>query len=193
MMTLGEKLRRRRKRLKKSAKELADYLDVNVSTYYKYEGGQILITEDKLMKLAEIFGVTMDFFTDVADDDDLAMVTVDIIRISDGEKVGNLGIPYNWTSHSRRYAAFKVDDDRLEPYCPENGTAIVRLAVSDEDFEDGDYVAIRIKGRTEIGRGYHMGEMTAVSPLNDKAPLVWGSGDDVYFIGFLVETRRPWA
>ena len=57
-MALKDEIRRNRKRLKLTLSELACLLGIGIATLARWESGQFKPNVDKLMKLAEIFGVT---------------------------------------------------------------------------------------------------------------------------------------
>ena len=42
-------------------REVAEYLNVSQNTYSQYENGVISLTADTLVKLAEFYGVTVDY------------------------------------------------------------------------------------------------------------------------------------
>ena len=60
MEGLGEKLKSLRKANKETQQEIADLLGVIRQTYSEYERGNILPPPDKLIKIAQHFGVTTD-------------------------------------------------------------------------------------------------------------------------------------
>ena len=45
-------------------KEIAQYLNVSQNTYSQYETGVIALTADVLIKLAEYYGVSIDYLLD---------------------------------------------------------------------------------------------------------------------------------
>ena len=57
-MALKDEIRRNRKRLKLTLSDLACLLEIGIATLARWETGQFKPNVDKLMKLAEIFGVT---------------------------------------------------------------------------------------------------------------------------------------
>ena len=60
MNKFAENLRKLREARRIYQRELADYLDVSVSTYQNYEKGIHEPNIDKLIALADCFGVTLD-------------------------------------------------------------------------------------------------------------------------------------
>lgn len=49
-------------------KDIANYLSVSQNTYSQYETGVISLTADVLVKLADYYGVSVDFLLDRTDD-----------------------------------------------------------------------------------------------------------------------------
>ena len=62
-MTLGEKITLLRKKMNLSQVELAEKVGVSRDTIGKYERGDITPTVDKAKRIADTFGVSMDFLT----------------------------------------------------------------------------------------------------------------------------------
>ena len=56
-----ENIRNLREDSDKTQKELADYLNVNQTTYSKYELGKINIPVEVFIKLADYYGVSVDY------------------------------------------------------------------------------------------------------------------------------------
>ena len=56
-----ENIRNLREDSDKTQKELADYLNVKQTTYSKYELGKINIPVDVFIKLADYYGVSVDY------------------------------------------------------------------------------------------------------------------------------------
>ena len=61
MNTIGERIKDLRESKGLSAKELAEILDINQSTYSKLENDKKSIAVSELKKLTEFFGVTADY------------------------------------------------------------------------------------------------------------------------------------
>ena len=60
-----ERLRALRKKHNWKQKEVADMLGIHVTTYTKYETGKSSPNRDMLIKLAEVFGVSIDYLLEV--------------------------------------------------------------------------------------------------------------------------------
>lgn len=61
MVMFGERLRLLREERKMGQKEIADLLDVSVSSVGKYENGDRTLSPDAIIKLADFFDVSSDF------------------------------------------------------------------------------------------------------------------------------------
>lgn len=71
---LGEKLKKLREEKEKSQKDLGDYLGISASAYGFYEQGQREPDIEKLTKLADYFGVSVDFLTGRTDNEQLTII-----------------------------------------------------------------------------------------------------------------------
>lgn len=60
-MNLGDQLRQLRNIKKVNQSEVAEFLNIDRSTYGKYETGDSSPDYDKLIKLADYFGVSIDY------------------------------------------------------------------------------------------------------------------------------------
>lgn len=189
-MILGDKLRERRKYMKIAAEELAEQIGVSRSTYYKYEKGVLAPSKERIETLADALRVPADYLTEETKEDDNVMVAFHVIGFPSGEEAGFIGLPSTWTTNSRDYMGFRLEDDRLSPYCPKHGVVVVRYVREGEQAENGDFVAARIEGRLEIGRWWSVGGNVCISPVNLDYPLVWDTADRVDTIGFVIEMRR---
>lgn len=193
-MTLGDKIKERRKYLHLKVADLAELIGVSPSGYYKYETGQVKLTDpDKIKKLADALGVTEDYLREETGEDDSVFLTVKVRRSGKGDEVGYIAVPSSWTTQNRHYVAIRLDDDRMAPDCPKGGTVLVKLQDS-LGFEDGQLIAVTAKcsGKIDIGRGFWINDIIAVAPLNSKWPLEWHRKSEVESVGLVVETRRYW-
>lgn len=83
---LGERLKTLRKIKKYSQQEVADYLKVIRQTYSHYETGRIIPTYKNFMKLAELYGISVNSLielTDMGENEDVART--DFSKLSDEE------------------------------------------------------------------------------------------------------------
>lgn len=192
-MTLGEKIRNRRKYLRLSGKEVAEAAKIGRSTYYTYEGGGVIdIPVETLKRLAEVLEVDMDFFkeTDAPRD---SFTPIEVSSVKDKRK-RTIMIPSQWVADGKSYVGVIVDDDSFAPYIL-RGTVLVIRPV--EDFVPGRVVVVGTgegeRRRLHIGRGFPAeGGDIRLIPLNvDGLPYVIESGK-IEFTGLLIETRRLW-
>ena len=69
VMLFGQRLRDLRRRCKMTQQSVADRLQIHRSTYTKYEIGGVTPDQQGLLKLAEIFGVTVDYLLGRSDEE----------------------------------------------------------------------------------------------------------------------------
>lgn len=191
-MTLGDRIKERRKYMRITAKEMASLLGISPSTYYKYENDTVTVPADRLDRIAETLNVSVEYLKEETKRDDTAMIPIPVVRVSDGETTGYVGIPSSWTSNDRRYMAVAVEDDSLYPICAKGGVVILRLIREGEEIKPRDFVAARIGGKLRIGRYSPVGGMFCLYPANTEYDVSWDEEDKVDPVGFVIETRSYW-
>jgi len=69
-------LKRIRKNRILNQKDLANYLGVSITTYSRYERGEIRLTDDILIKLVHFYAISADFLLGITD-----IATVPVTRL----------------------------------------------------------------------------------------------------------------
>lgn len=186
----ADKIRRRRRELGLSAKQLADEIGVKESTVYQWESGRNNPKRRSLESLASVLGVTVEWL------------------LMDEQKVGigfrRVGVYQDWphlysapsaiisvdealVPYSSRMIALEMQDDCLEPYCPAGGIVVVELT---DEFNNGDWiVAVDSEFFTILGQGYKMGRQIVVrSPNMRYSPAMLERGE--WVIGGVIREMR---
>lgn len=67
---IGEKIKELREKNNKTQLDIAKYLDVTYQTVYKYEKGIAIPPADALVKIADYFGVSLDYLLGRTEEND---------------------------------------------------------------------------------------------------------------------------
>lgn len=192
-MTLGEKIRTRRKSIRMKAEDLAGALGIKKGTLYKYESGDITrIPQARLRAMAEILDVPYEYLAE-ADRDGDSFAPVRVSRM-DGTPYATVGIPRGWTDDGREYRGIYIDESHFGPYVPVGTIVIIRTVSS---FQTGQTVVIGVsvgnRKTVHIGKAVRNSDgRVLVFPINPTQPVSVVEPESIGFIGVLVETRRSW-
>lgn len=210
-MTIGERIRQRRKELKLTADELAERLHKNRATIYRYENSEIeRLPAEVLKPLSEILQVSPEYLMGWSTDDEnkgLDRLVRDIeqdnnIKIEDvlaSEKsipvltgVQNGNIQFEdclRLSDLKGDLCWRADDDSMKQSGISAGTII--FADKTKDIQNGDIVIAYIDRKIILRKYYYYPESVklVLSPDNtDSEPMLFIGNEinDIIIIGKVI-------
>lgn len=206
-MSVGERIKARRKELNMSAEQLADLIGVSPATIYRYENGGIRhMGTDKLAIIAEALSVEpkrLMGWKDVSEllpanlvkASDLPMRRVPILGpVAAGQPIPALreyddyiDIP---DTGGRYDAALRVQGDSMTPHYRPNDLVFVRYC---DDVLDGQVAAVAIDDDVVLKKVYHVsGGVTLISENPAYHPMVYSADDvsNIHIVGLAVGFLR---
>ena len=186
-------------------KDLAKFLHVSVPAINYYENEKRTIDTKTASKLADFFGVSIDYLlgkTNIRNVEStknfefkipvLGVVKAGYDYLADENIIGYVSVNDNKLK-SEDFFALQVKGNSMIPDLYENDIAIIK---KQNDFENGDYVVALINGdEATIKKGYKTDTGLLLQPVNSAfAPLIFEKKDietlPVKIIGVLYNITR---
>jgi len=191
---IGKNIKRLRKIRGYSQEQLARKLNVTQGAVSHWENGNTLPEAGQLLSLAEIFGVSLDEFTDDSPQRDLDGVVA--MRKMIVPIVGEIacGTPILASENVEGYAdlpdgihadfALRCKGDSMSPLFEDGDLVLIR---QQPDVEDGQIAAIGINGEATLKHVYKNGNGVLLCANNPKyAPITANPEEDVKVYGLAV-------
>lgn len=177
-MTKNLLLKKLRKSLGLTQKELADELEIPAKSYQRYENGGSPISSRIAIKLSEISGLSTDYILGVTSTPNVTPAEADFVQIPlYGDVSAGLGSyasgdpPTDWQNVEKSmisgyhdYLCLKVDGDSMEPLLLDGDIILVRCQ---SVVDDGDIGVALVDGDRGLVKKIYMehGKITLI-PLN---------------------------
>ncbi len=170
-MTIGQRIKERRKQAGLSVDELADRLGKNRATIYRYESDDIKkLPVDMLEPIAKALGVTPADLLSCTENQKIGKTTIPVLgRVAAGipiEAVEDV-IDYEEIAEAMardgEYFALKIKGDSMEPRMKDGDVVIVR---KQNDAYDGDIVIATVNGddaTCKVLKKYENGDVALLS------------------------------
>lgn len=186
-----------------SQQVVADFVDVDRSTYSRYENGEVRPDINTITKLAGYFGVSTDYLLGIDNQPKrvlkkrwipiLGWILAGPPVISDENIVGYVEMPEDAFPNDELFSLI-VEGDSMSPYYLPGDIVIYR---STNRAENGDDVAVRINGdEFTLKRYKRTNEGIMLVPLNqpEYEPMFFTNAQieslPVEILGVVVEQRR---
>lgn len=206
-MSVGARIKQRRKQLGMSAEELAEKIGVSPATIYRYENGSIAnMGTDKLEVIAQalstepkhLMGWTepaKKFPKNITSISDIPMRRVPILGpVAAGQPIAALreydeyvDIP---DTGGRYDAALRVEGDSMMPRYLPNDLVFIRYR---DDVLDGQVAAVAIEDTVVLKKVYHIKNgVTLISENPAYPPMIYTSDDvsNLHIVGLAVGFLR---
>lgn len=154
-----ERLKELRKERGLYQKDIANYLEVDRTTYVKYETGASEPDTETLSKLADFFNVSLDYLVGRDDVEEINLTSAGLRIPVYGNTAAGIPItaiedfdsddPDDWEeisdamARNGQYIALRIKGDSMEPRMRTGDVVIVRLQ---PEVNDGDIAIVRING-----------------------------------------------
>ncbi len=154
-----ERLKELRKERGLYQKDIANYLEVDRTTYVKYETGASEPDTETLSKLADFFNVSLDYLVGRDDVEEINLTSAGLRIPVYGNTAAGIPItaiedfdsddPDDWEeisdtmARNGQYIALRIKGDSMEPRMRTGDVVIVRLQ---PEVNDGDVAIVRING-----------------------------------------------
>lgn len=202
------RLREIRRRADLTQKEVASYIGITQNTYSYWENDKVNIDNESLQKLANLFGVSIDYLlgreTPVYHADSSLKFNLDEVELQDYYPVPLLGrvvagVPieaqenlegYIYISFrpSEEYFALRVHGDSMKNVGI-NDKAII-VCHKQETAESGEIVIAMLNGEQTVKRyKLHGGAVFLMPENSDYLPIPVTPADDFLILGKVVEIR----
>ena len=171
-----------------SQEQLARKLKISQGAISQWEKGKTIPDTHTLLQMAQIFGVSLDEFTDDSPQRDLDGV-VSMRRMS-VPIVGEIacGVPITAQENIDGYAdlpegvradfALRCKGDSMNPTFFDGDLVLIR---QQPDVEDGQIAAVGINGEATLKHVYKRGNSLLLTADNPKFPPIVGNGEIVIY------------
>ena len=196
------RLKELRKNNKLTQKQVADYLEVGVSTYNQYETARRQPDNETLIKLANFFGVSTDYILGLDSANEITKKTrIPVLgRIPAGIAIEMIEDILDYEDISpamltgdKKYFALKIKGDSMEPKFLENDILIIK---QQDSCNSGDYCIVAVNGFDATFKKVIKKESGIIlQPLNPNyEPIIYDNEQieklPVKILGVVIEIRR---
>ena len=197
-MTIGERIKKRRIKIKMTQEELAKYIDSTKQTIYKYENNIVTnIPSDKIEIMARALQTSPAYLMgwDVVNKYHSSVLIPVYGSIPAGVPLeavedikGEIDIPTSWLTGDKKYIALMVKGDSMYPKYLSGDTVIVKLQ---SDCETGQDCACYVNGYEATLKRVELvnGNITLI-PLNTNYSPRTYLRREVTILGIVKEIRR---
>lgn len=199
-MSISKRIKNRRQELGMSVEELADILNKNKATIYRYENGDIgKVPYDILEPLSEALDVSIGYLLgseDTIENRPLPENLKPITKVNRIPIVGSIaaGTPILATENIESYLllgqeykadfALKIMGDSMIDVGINDGD--LALIIKDRPISNGEIYAVLVDGEATLKRVYKNDDYLTLQPCNSKyEPIVVKEEDNPYIVGKL--------
>lgn len=199
-MSISKRIKNRRKELGMSVEELADILNKNKATIYRYENGDIgKVPYDILEPLSEALDVSIGYLLgseDTIENRPLPENLRPITKVNRIPVVGSIaaGKPILATENIESYLllgqeyradfALKIMGDSMIDVGINDGD--LALIIKDRPISNGEIYAVLVDGEATLKKVYKNDDYLTLQPCNSKyEPIVVKEEDNPYIVGKL--------
>lgn len=199
-MSISKRIKNRRQELGMSVEELADILNKNKATIYRYENGDIgKVPYDILKPLSEALDVSVGYLLgseDTIENRPLPENLKPITKVNRIPIVGSIaaGTPILATENIESYLllgqeykadfALKIMGDSMIDVGINDGD--LALIIKDRPISNGEIYAVLVDGEATLKKVYKNDDYLTLQPCNSKyEPIVVKEEDNPYIVGKL--------
>lgn len=199
-MSISKRIKNRRQELGMSVEELADILNKNKATIYRYENGDIgKVPYDILEPLSEALDVSIGYLLgseDTIENRPLPENLKPITKVNRIPIVGSIaaGTPILATENIESYLllgqeykadfALKIMGDSMIDVGINDGD--LALIIKDRPISNGEIYAVLVDGEATLKKVYKNDDYLTLQPCNSKyEPIVVKEEDNPYIVGKL--------